>query len=174
MRSCRRQGRVTSPLTLQPIDTTSLQPPRRDPQILVFLQVCYKGPYKVVSRGPESFVLEVGGKFPIHRLKPYLCQEEPQPFPPSTQRSQTPDSLASMTTPTETLASPLAFDLETYFPELKTEEGYSADMVWTYIPGVICSQHNVPTMLAQCPHHVPTTSHEGYMSHEADVVRTQC
>ena len=38
----------------------------------------YKGTYKVVSQGPESFVLVVSGKqdkFPIHRLKPYFCQE---------------------------------------------------------------------------------------------------
>ena len=40
-----------------------------------------------------------------------------------------------------------------YMPELKTEEGYSAKIVRTYIP-------------------VRTTSHEGYMSHEGDVVRT--
>ena len=42
----------------------------------------YKGPYKVISRGPESFVLEVCGKqdkFLIHRLKPYFFQEDPQP-----------------------------------------------------------------------------------------------
>ena len=45
-------------------------------------------------------------------------------------------------------------------PELKTEEGYSADIVRTYIPGDIC------------PLNVRTTSHEGYMSHEGDVVRT--
>ena len=37
-------------------------------------------------------------------------------------------------------------------PEVKTEEGYSADIYpWRY---------------------VRTTSHEGYMSHEGDVVRT--
>ena len=46
------------------------------------------------------------------------------------------------------------------FSELKTEEGYSADIVRTYMPGDIC------------PHNVRTTSHEGYMSHERDVVRT--
>ena len=76
----------------------------------------YKGLYKVVSQGPESFVLEVGGKqdkFPIHRLKSYFCQEEPQPSP---QRSRTPDSSASRTTPTETPASPSAFDLEADLP----------------------------------------------------------
>ena len=55
--------------------------------------------------------------------------------------------------------------------ELKTEEGYSADIVRTYIPGDICP-HNVGTMSAQCPHYVRTTSHEGYMSHEGDVVWT--
>ena len=44
--------------------------------------------------------------------------------------------------------------------ELKPEEGYSADIVRTYIPGDIC------------PHNVRTISHEGYMSHEKDVVRT--
>ena len=32
-------------------------------------------------------------------------------------------------------------------PELKTEEGYSADIVLTYIPGDICP-HNVGTMSA--------------------------
>ena len=36
-------------------------------------------------------------------------------------------------------------------PELKTEEGYSADIVRTYIPGDICP-HNVRTMSAQ---HLP-------------------
>ena len=66
--------------------------------------------------------------------------------------------------------------------ELKTEEGYGADIVRTYIPGDIClhnvgtmsaqCQHNVRTMSAQCSHYVRTTSHEGYMSHEGDVVRT--
>ena len=74
----------------------------------------YKGPYKVVSRGSELFVLEVGckqDKFPIHRLKPHICQEDPQPSP---QSSQTPDSSASRTTPTET--RPPAFNLEADFP----------------------------------------------------------
>ena len=33
----------------------------------------------------------------------------------------------------------------TVSPELKTEEGYSADIVRTYIPGDICP-HNVGTM----------------------------
>ena len=33
-------------------------------------------------------------------------------------------------------------------PELKTEEGYSADIVRTYIPGDICP-HNIRTMSAQ-------------------------
>ena len=46
--------------------------------------------------------------------------------------------------------------------ELKTEEGYNAD-IWGY-------------MSAQCPHYVRTTSHEGYMSFSsrnyADIVRT--
>ena len=45
----------------------------------------YKGPYKVINRGHESFVLKVGGKqdkFPIHRLKPYFFQEDPQPSSP--------------------------------------------------------------------------------------------
>ena len=37
------------------------------------------------------------------------------------------------------------------FPELKTEEGYSVDIVRTYIPGDICP-HNVRTMSAQ---HLP-------------------
>ena len=41
--------------------------------------------------------------------------------------------------------------------ELKTEEGYSVDIVWTYGPGDICP-HNVGTMSAQCPHCVRTTS----------------
>ena len=43
-------------------------------------------------------------------------------------------------------------------PELKTEEGYSADIIY------ICIYHIYI--------HVRTTSHEGYMSHEGDVVRT--
>ena len=47
-------------------------------------------------------------------------------------------------------------------PELKTEEGYSADIVRTYIPGDIY------------PHYVRTTSHEGYIFHEGDVVRILC
>ena len=42
-------------------------------------------------------------------------------------------------------------------PEVKTEGGYSAD-IYVHIPGDICP--------------VRTTSHEGYMSHEGDVVRT--
>ena len=48
-------------------------------------------------------------------------------------------------------------------PELKTEEGYSADIVRTYIPGDICP-HNVGTMSAQhltkdiCRHNVRTIS----------------
>ena len=49
--------------------------------------------------------------------------------------------------------------------ELKTEEGYSADIVRTYIPGDIC------------PRCVRTTSHEGYVSRGrccADIVRTLC
>ena len=78
----------------------------------------YKGTYKVVSQGPESFVLVVSGKqdkFPIHRLKPYFCQEEPEPSPFSPQRSRTPDSSAPRTTPTETPTSPLAFYLEADF-----------------------------------------------------------
>ena len=45
---------------------------------------------------------------------------------------------------------------------MKTEEGYSADIYpWRY-------------MSAQCPYYVRTTSHEGYMSHEGDVVRKLC
>ena len=60
------------------------------------------------------------------------------------------------------LLSPLVYTRkQDNYPELKTEEGYSADIVRTYIrPGDIC------------PHYVRTTSHEGYMSHEGDVVRT--
>ena len=46
-------------------------------------------------------------------------------------------------------------------PEVKTEEGFSADIYpWRCMP-------------AQCPHYV-RTSHEGYMTHEEDVVRTLC
>ena len=53
------------------------------------------------------------------------------------------------------------------YPELKTEEGYSADIVRTYymsldIPGDIYL------------HNVRTTSHEGYMFHKGNVVRTLC
>ena len=73
-------------------------------------------------------------------------------------------------------------------PELKTEEGYSADIVRTYIPGDICPhnvctmyaqyRHNVRTMSAQCPHYVRTTSHEGYMSakyrHNVRAISAQC
>ena len=55
----------------------------------------------------------------------------------------------------------------TYIPEVKTEEGYSADIYsWRY-------------MSAQCPHYVCTTSHEGYIcltremcGHSADIVPT--
>ena len=44
--------------------------------------------------------------------------------------------------------------------ELKTEEGYSADIYpWRY-------------MSAQCRRNVRATSHERYMSHEGDVMRT--
>ena len=50
-------------------------------------------------------------------------------------------------------------------PELKTEEGYSADIVRTYV-------YPWRYMSAQCRHNVRTTSHERYMSHEGDVVRT--
>ena len=47
-------------------------------------------------------------------------------------------------------------------PELKTEEGYSADIYpWIY-------------MSAQCPHDVRTTSHEGYMSISNLGVRSKC
>ena len=42
-------------------------------------------------------------------------------------------------------------------PELKTEEGYSADIVRTYFPGDICP-HNVGTISAQYPHNVSTIS----------------
>ena len=83
----------------------------------------YKGTYKVVSQGPESFVLVVSGKqdkFPIHRLKPYFCQEEPEPSPFSPQRSRTPDSSAPRTTPTETPTSPLAFYLEADFSVVRS------------------------------------------------------
>ena len=54
-----------------------------------------------------------------------------------------------------------------FYAELKTEEGYSADIVRTYIPGDICPhnvgtmsacRHNVRTMSAQCPHNVGTMS----------------
>ena len=70
------------------------------------------------------------------------------------------------------------------YSELKTEEGYSSDIVRTYIPGDICS-HNVRTtshegyMSAQCPHNLGTMSALcqhilRYMSHEGDVVRKLC
>ena len=51
--------------------------------------------------------------------------------------------------------------------ELKTEEGYSADIC-------IFLEIYVRTMSAQYPHYVRTTSHKGYMSHKGDVVRTLC
>ena len=82
----------------------------------------YKGPYKVIKRGPELFVLEVGGKqdkFPIHRLKPYFCQMDPQPSPQlPPPHSQTPDSLASGSPPAESPALSPVFDLETDLPAI--------------------------------------------------------
>ena len=49
-------------------------------------------------------------------------------------------------------------DVIDHQPELKTEEGYR----YRYIPGDICTFY------------VRTTSHDGYMSHVDDVVRTLC
>ena len=57
--------------------------------------------------------------------------------------------------------------------ELKTEEGYSADIVWTYIPRDICP-HNVRTMSAQCPHNVRTTSPSWDIVRTMDIVQTLC
>ena len=48
-------------------------------------------------------------------------------------------------------------------PELKTEEGYSADIVRTYI-------YPWRYMSAQCQHYVHTTSHERYMSAQCDIL----
>ena len=49
-----------------------------------------------------------------------------------------------------------------FYPELKTEEGYSADIVRTYIHRDICMSAQCPyyvhTMSAQCPHNVRTMS----------------
>ena len=50
--------------------------------------------------------------------------------------------------------SVFAKDAKISLPELKTEEGCSADIVRTYIPGDICP-HNVGTMSALCPHYLP-------------------
>ena len=55
--------------------------------------------------------------------------------------------------------------------ELKTEEGYSADIWRTYIPGDICP-HNVRTMTAQ---HLPRKTYilcEMLCGHSAEIVRT--
>ena len=57
------------------------------------------------------------------------------------------------------------------YPELKTEEGYSADIVRTYIPGDICP-HNIRTIFAQ---HLPRETYilsEMLCGHSADIVRT--
>lgn len=63
----------------------------------------YRGPYKVISRGPESFVIEVGvmqDKFHINRLKPYFFKErDAQPSPPP-RRGRPSSSSTSTTTPT--------------------------------------------------------------------------
>ena len=62
-------------------------------------------------------------------------------------------------------------------PELKTEEGYSADIVWTYIPGDICP-HNVGTMPAQCWHNVRTMSAQHLTKdicrHNVRTISAQC
>ena len=55
--------------------------------------------------------------------------------------------------------SSIDLNVDKLWSELKTEEGYSAEIVRTYIPGDICP-HNVPTMSAQ---HLP---HETYILRE--------
>ena len=51
----------------------------------------------------------------------------------------------------------------THIPELKTEVGYSANIVRTYIPGDICP-HNIGTMSALCPHNISRRIYVGTMS----------
>ena len=53
--------------------------------------------------------------------------------------------------------------------ELKTEEGYSADIVRTYIPGDICP-HNVGTMSAQHLTKDICLTREMLCGHSADIV----
>ena len=65
--------------------------------------------------------------------------------------------------------------MTTYFlwrtPELKSEEGYSADIVRTYIPGDIYP-HNVGTMSAQHLRKDICLTREMLCGHSADIVRT--
>ena len=49
------------------------------------LSPLYTGPYKVLSRGPKVFVLDLGGRsesVSVDRLKPYLGQADVQPAQP--------------------------------------------------------------------------------------------
>ena len=55
--------------------------------------------------------------------------------------------------------------------ELKSEEGYSADIVRTYIPGDICP-HNVGTMSTQHLTKDICLTREMLCGHSADIVRT--
>ena len=57
--------------------------------------------------------------------------------------------------------------------ELKTEEGYSADIVRTYIPGDICP-YNVRTISALCPHNISLVRHISFVRCCADIVPTLC
>ena len=59
----------------------------------------------------------------------------------------------------------------TSLPKLKTEEGYSAAIVRTYIPGDICS-HNVRTMSAQHLTKDICLMREMLCGHSADIVWT--
>ena len=53
-------------------------------------------------------------------------------------------------------------------PKLKTEEGYSADIVRTYIPLDICS-HYVRTMSTLCPHNISLVRHISFVRCCADI-----
>ena len=81
--------------------------------------------------------------------------------------SQKHDRLLRRVLFSSSLPPPYHFSCPT--PELKTEEGYSADIVQTFIPGDICL-HNVCTMSAQCPHNISLVRHISFR----DVLRTLC
>ena len=100
----------------------------------------YKGPYKVISRGPESFVLEVSGKqdkLLIHRLIPYFFQEDPQPSSPPSRWGRPPWPLQLQQevffqwTPT----SPPAFDLEADFPIVRSLPDWPVRAHWRKVIG---------------------------------------